>query len=145
VLVAAAVLALGFKVVDQDRQIERLTASLEKQAVAASAYETLTDPSAKTLALRSAKDGPEAQLVLASDGRGLLIANALPGLQVDETYQLWALVGEEKISSGLLGSQPNVSLFTFRGGRPDGFAVTKEPSGGSPQPTNDPIVLGVFR
>lgn len=142
-LLAAAVFALGFVVIDQNRKIDRLSVSLGEQKVASAAYETLSDPRAKTLALRSEGTSNEAQLVFAPDGRGLVIASELTDLSADETYQLWALVGDAKISSGLLGPQPGISLFTFKG-RADGFAITKEPAGGSQQPTGDPVAFGVF-
>lgn len=63
-------------------------------------------------------------------------------------YQLWLIRGEEKISAGILRTDPSgatlarLSDQVLAGGRPDAFAVTIEPPGGMPQPTGPIILLG---
>lgn len=77
----------------------------------------------------------------------MILTTALKPLQ-DKDYQLWLIRGNEKISAGVLRTDPSgatlarISDEVLAGGRPDAFAVTIEPQGGMPQPTGPIILLG---
>jgi anti-sigma-K factor RskA len=70
-----------------------------------------------------------AEIVLAADGTGYLVGDALPSLSPEETYQLWAVVDGRVISAGALGSDPDLAVFHVDGDV-DVFALTVEVAGG---------------
>lgn len=77
----------------------------------------------------------------------MILTTALKPLP-DKDYQLWLIRGNDKISAGVLRTDPSgatlarISEDALAGGRPDAFAVTIEPRGGMPQPTGPIILLG---
>ena len=134
------------------KQLSQDAAKLSEDAAkAGTVLETLTDPSAKQVALHVGKSttAPEAHAsYLAKKGSLVFVANHLGPLQADKTYQLWLIPagkGAVPIPAGtfkpdaqgraslVLSSLPknvNVAL----------VGVTVEPDGGSQSPTL-PIVL----
>jgi anti-sigma-K factor RskA len=83
-----------------------------------------------------------AELVRLEGGRTVLVADGLPPVEEDETYQIWVISGEEPRPSGLF--RPGEEMVTvpvegtLRGA--DAVAITVEPEGGSPAPTTDPML-----
>lgn len=76
-------------------------------------------------------------------GTSALIANDLPNLPNDKTYELWYIREGKATPAGTMdaagaGSTWKVLAGTMKAG--DTVGVTVEPSGGSPQPTTNPIV-----
>ncbi|MFJ3393352.1 anti-sigma factor [Leifsonia aquatica] len=76
-------------------------------------------------------------------GTSALIANDLPNLPNDKTYELWYIRDGKATSAGTMdaagtGSTWKVLAGTMKAG--DTVGVTVEPSGGSSQPTTNPIV-----
>jgi anti-sigma-K factor RskA len=79
--------------------------------------------------------------VIASPTRdaAVVVGASLKGLDPDQTYQVWRMHDGQPTSVGLLGRGPGM-LYVGGIKGADAFAVTVEPSGGSPKPTSDPIV-----
>lgn len=76
-------------------------------------------------------------------GKSALVANDLPALPSDKTYELWYIRGGEATPAGTMkpadtGSTWRVLTGTMQAG--DTVGVTVEPRGGSDQPTTSPIV-----
>ena len=88
--------------------------------------------------------GGTATLVWSGDlGKSALVANDLPPLPNDKTYELWYIRGGEATPAGTMtaadsGSTWRVLNGTMKAG--DTVGVTVEPRGGSDQPTTQPIV-----
>jgi len=146
VAAAAAVVVIavmGVVLVDQRDDLD----DLEGQVAAAQDGGRLTelagDPSTRVVDLQGDADG--ARAFVGPDGDSVLVATALPGLDGDRTYQLWGLpgAGEEAVSLGLLGGDPDESEFRVEAGITT-LAITDEPGGGSPAPTSDPLVVGML-
>ena len=76
-------------------------------------------------------DGSEVvvEAIIDNDGHGFVLADGLPELGADQTYQLWGIVGEQVISIGVLGPHPETEIFTVKGDLV-GLAITIEPAGG---------------
>ncbi|HEV8383000.1 MAG TPA: anti-sigma factor [Gemmatimonadales bacterium] len=81
--------------------------------------------------------------------RNIVVALAfdLPPAPAGRTYQLWAIEkGRAPVSVGIFNTSPTgraiVTLQMPAGVRPDISAVTQEPAGGSPQPTQQPFLVG---
>jgi anti-sigma-K factor RskA len=79
-------------------------------------------------------------LYLADDGIAVLDLS-MPPLSADRTYQAWKITEDGRAVS--LGVVRNQGTFAFESDLSDAaaIAISVEPSGGSPQPTSDPIVV----
>jgi anti-sigma-K factor RskA len=104
-----------------------------------------------------------AQAVLAqlqgNAGEGLMVHTSvgatvfvvrLPQLPTGRTYQLWRIQGATPTSAGLFTvDQRGYGVFALEAGQQpeagDTMAVTDEPSGGSPGPTTQPLIMGEVR
>lgn len=143
---AAAVLAvllvagLGYRVVDQDRRLDQLAASVQDDGVRQAALAALVDPAARRVALRSDDGSTVVQAVVRSDGAGYVVDDNLPALGADRTYQLWAMVGDRPVSAGVLGHDPGVAAFRAPAGL-GALAITRESAGGAVSPSEKPLVL----
>ena len=99
------------------------------------------------LAAQGGEDYHASALLNPGTRNAMILTTALKPLQ-DKDYQLWLIRGNEKISAGVLRTDPSgatlarISDEVLAGGRPDAFAVTIEPQGGMPQPTGPIILLG---
>lgn len=94
----------------------------------------LRDPSARVVTMASPDGGQvEARVVVGADGIGYVYADTLPALDADRTYQLWAILdgagGQQIISAGIMGSDPDISPFQVSG-ELVGLAITNEVAGG---------------
>jgi hypothetical protein len=138
---ALAIVALGMKVVEQDRRIDRLAATSEDRALALAAEAALREPAARRVTLRSADGATSVEAVVLPDGTGYLYRNDLPSLPSGRTYQLWALGEADPISTGVLGPKPGMVAFSV-GPAITGLAITQEVAGGVVAPTSDPLVAG---
>ena len=144
--VAAAVTALfGWQIGVQDQRLDRVKAELEEIAVQdglrRAATTALADRSAEQVRLASFDGTTGVHVVRLADGTGFAVADGLPPLPADRTYQLWALRQDAKISLGLLGQDPDVAPFQMVG-PVLGYAITEEVAGGVKESTQSPVVLG---
>lgn len=73
--------------------------------------------------------GISAEVIIADDGTGYVVADALPALNDDRTYQLWLIVDDQVISAGILGNDPEVIQFRAEGDIA-GIAISNEIAGG---------------
>jgi len=98
---------------------------------------------ARRAELRSADGIALAHAVLVPDGTGYLWSDALPGTAPDRTYQLWAVVGTERISAGVLGPSPQIAPFRIAG-EVVALAITEEVAGGVVASENQPVESGLI-
>lgn len=81
----------------------------------------------------------------ASEGEAVLVADELPSLDDDQTYELWYVRGETPISAGVFDATGSTTTALLEPGMKPGdvVAVTVEREGGSPggTPTSEPIVV----
>jgi len=78
--------------------------------------------------------------------RAVLVTEELPGLESGEVYQGWWIDDEGTITSAgvLEGADGDADVQTVLQGDPDAvsnFALSVEPSGGSDQPSTEPVVV----
>lgn len=95
----------------------------------AAAAATSGDSLAVTLTSPEGVQAIQAEVVISADGTGYVIADTLPRLNENRTYQLWVIVEDRVISAGLLGPQPGVVEFRAEG-EISGIAISNEISGG---------------
>lgn len=138
--VVLAVSLLGVKVVQQDRRIEDLATTSERGTLYQAAAQALLEEDARIVTLRSPVGDSRVDVVLLEDGTGYLIRDNLRSLPDHRTYQLWALVGDEAISAGVLGTELGIAAFRAPT-QAHGLAITVEAAGGVPSTTKPPVVL----
>ena len=107
--------------------------------VAAAAAE---QPGSTTIVMTSPVGATDinAQAVVTADGTGYVLAESLPDLSPDRTYQLWLVVDDKVISAGLLGHEPGVVQFRAEGDVV-GMAISNEVAGGVVVSDVEPTVL----
>lgn len=142
-VVAAGVIGvLGAKLVDTDRQLDDLAVVLGADELQRAAIAAAADPGARLVSLRSGDSRLTADAVLLADGTGYLMANNLPSLPPDRTYQLWAVVGDDAVSVGVLGPTPARAAFKAAGDV-SALAITEEVAGGVVSSRHPPSLVGV--
>jgi anti-sigma-K factor RskA len=84
-------------------------------------------------------------------GRNIVVVATfdLPPAAAGRTYQLWAIrKGRAPVSIGVFNSSPTgravLTLHMPPGVQPEASAVTEEPAYGSPQPTQQPFLVGTW-
>jgi anti-sigma-K factor RskA len=108
---------------------------------------TLLSPDVGTAALAATGQAPSARLFWnPSRHRVVMAVFRLPPAPAGRTYQLWAIAQGKPVSLGIFNTGPDGRLITQMG-LPTGLtfeltAVTEEPAGGSPQPTQQPFLVG---
>lgn len=129
--VAAAVIGIGGFVAEHQRADDLRADRSRLSAV-------LSAPDASTTE-KSAVGGGEVRVIASARYDAAVVVGAsLTMLDADQTYQVWRMRDGKPTSVGLLGRGPGMLYVDGITGA-DAFAVSVEPSGGSPQPTNDPI------
>lgn len=104
-----------------------------------------------TLSGQRALPGATARLAWSqAEQSWLLTADHLPPAVGARTYQLWAATDKSKVSLGVFQSNPDgrAVLKAFLpeiDGKPMAALVTLEPAGGSPQPTGDIVLMGLWQ
>jgi anti-sigma factor RsiW len=144
---AALIVVLGLQVNSQRHDINALKsrvgtstdATLQHLVTAA-----LLEPGSTKVHLSSADGRTAVDAVLTRDGTGYLLADRLPQLTADRTYQLWGVVGQDKVSLGVLGAHPMIA--PFRAAAPlAALAVTDEQAGGVVTSNQQPVVSAPVR
>jgi anti-sigma-K factor RskA len=141
---AAAIIVfaiMGTRLVQQERRLDSFATAISSKSLHRLAEAAESDPRAVLLSLQSPDKATFARVVVLPDGSAYLTADNLEQLPPEKTYQLWALRGDERISLGVLGTDPKVSAFRTVTGV-SGFAITVESAGGVPITTNNPVVFG---
>ncbi|MBN9224198.1 MAG: anti-sigma factor [Microbacterium sp. SCN 70-27] len=77
-------------------------------------------------------------------GETVLVADGLPALPSDRTYELWFVRGEQAVAAGTFSASSGTSTAQLEGAMQPGdtIAVTVEPAGGAPDgvPTTTPVL-----
>jgi hypothetical protein len=133
---------LGLQVDRQDNRIESLEESLASDAFLRAATHAFADPDAARADLVGADGSIAASAALLEDGSGYVMADGLPTLGDDRTYQLWGQTTSGLVSLGLLGSTPNEVVAFQSGDDVTALAITEEHAGGVIQSSNPPVVIG---
>lgn len=146
IAVAASIVAavLAAQVVSLNSRLDE--AEREVADVAAAAQRASEEADARQVELLAAADDHEvARVVLLPDGTGYLVTEDLRPLDADQTYQLWAVVGEGEqplvISAGVLGPRPEAATFTVDA-PVNAFVLTVEPAGGVEKSESGAFAVG---
>lgn len=144
VAAAVAIALLSWQSVRLDDRTDELRQSIARSEGAQDALAAFTDPTTHRIELTS----PDGSVMLAAavlpDGQGWLLAEPLPRLPADQTYQLWSVGEGRKVSLGVLGRDPAATAFRVAPGA-EMLVVTAEPAPGVTTTENPPVVAGHFR
>jgi len=86
-----------------------------------------------------------------TSGQWTFVAHNLPHAAPNRTYQLWLITrAQRKISAGVFATSASgdalvIAHYPLPQDSLAAIAVTDEPSGGSPQPTTAPVLVGTAR
>jgi len=138
------VLLAGWNMVLQ-RRLAVLTADV---ATRQQVETVLRTPGARVITLTPQPAAPEARGNLIIDPEGTsayLVADGLPTLPGDKSYQLWLADGDTRFSVGVFRGNPAGEATVFvRSPKPlgdySGCGITIEPAGGSPGPTGEQVL-----
>ena len=124
-----------------------LAAARDSLAVRDSLVATLLSPDAGTAALAATGQAPSARVFWSPSRRRVVMAVFhLAPAPVGRTYQLWAIAQGKPVSIGIFNTSPDGRLVAEMALPVDLkfelTAVTEEPAGGSPQPTQQPFLVG---
>ncbi|MBY5164214.1 anti-sigma factor [Salsipaludibacter albus] len=127
---------LSGQVGDLDQQVVALDSQLQdREAVAAQVTSVLNAPDAELI------NETGSSLILSADqGRAVFAPGALSAPGEDQVLQMWVIDDSGATSAGLVEDPTTPTLLEIP--VPEGaiVGVTAEPSGGSDQPTSDPLV-----
>jgi anti-sigma-K factor RskA len=86
----------------------------------------------------------QAEVMILEDDRAVLMAENMPRVPENRTYQIWVMEGDVPRPSSLFEPQEESVAAVVEDplDEADAIAVTVEPEGGSPQPTTDPVLIG---
>lgn len=144
VAAAAAVTVLTGVVVNQGAQLDDMQASVQDRTLLSSALAIQSRSDARRVELRSGDGAVLAHAVMTPDGTGFVWSDGLPAVADSRTYQLWAVVEGEKVSAGVLGSDPDLVPFHVSGSV-GALAITEEVSGGVTATEQQPVVTGLLQ
>ena len=132
------------RALEQAVAVARDSLATQQQLVA-----TLLAPDVNTAVLASKGRPPSARVFWnPSRHRVVMAVFDLPPAPAGRTYQLWAIqTGKAPVSLGIFNTAPDGRLTATLEAPPavvafDVTAVTEEPAGGSPQPTQQPFLVG---
>lgn len=101
----------------------------DQQPLAAAVSDARADRDSLVATLVNADGAVGAEVVIDQDGHGYVLGGALPTLPADQTYQLWGVIGEQVISLGVLGANPEIEPFSAGGETVSQVVVTIESAG----------------
>lgn len=103
-------------------------------SLAALAKRVASQPSSRSLTLKSDTGSELVKVVVGKDGQGYLTSDSLPKLGANKAYQLWAVTASGPVSLGILGADPSVQAFatplTYAA-----LAISVEDAAGAATPT----------
>jgi anti-sigma-K factor RskA len=84
-----------------------------------------------------------AEVMILEDHRAVLMAEDMPPVPEDKTFQIWVIEKDVPRPSGVfeVGEDQVAVVVENRVEGADAIAVTVEPEGGSPQPTTEPMLV----
>ena len=124
-----------------------LAAAADTIAARDSLVATLLSPDVGTAALAATGKPPSARLYWSPARHRVVVAVFdLAPAPAGRTYQLWAIAQGKPVSLGIFNTSASgrltAALDVPPGLRFEVSAVTEEPAGGSPQPTQQPFLIG---
>jgi len=127
----------------------RASSAEQRAAVLAEAVAAFSAPDSSVAILRENVDGGGSGFAaIAPDGSAYLVMVGLPPVSADQTYQAWYIVGDQPTSAGLLTvDEDGLAVLVASDAVPgtEVIALTREPKGGSAQPTSALLVTGELR
>ena len=104
------------------------TESNDTRSLAAAAASSPSSLSV-TLSSPNGTEGINPEVIIDDSGTGYIIADTLPALTADRTYQLWLIVEDRVVSAAVLGNDPGAIQFRAEG-TVVGIAISNEIAGG---------------
>ena len=107
---AVVALAVGLWASSLSSDLDEARAALERERAAAA---VLADPAARSVALEAG----EGRLVVAADGRAVLVLDGLGPAPAGKTYEIWIIEGEAPAPAGVFPGATAARSWDRRRGR----------------------------
>ncbi len=110
----------------------------------AEVYAILTAEDAQTVSVQGAGGVRALFIISRAEERAMMIAEGLPRLDQDRTYELWVIDDAGAQPAGLFRPDDAGRAVHLQGKRPHEdtkLGLTVEPAGGSLRPTTEPILI----
>ncbi|MGH3133540.1 MAG: anti-sigma factor domain-containing protein [Gaiellaceae bacterium] len=135
---AVVALAVGLWASRLSSDLDDARAALERERAAAA---VLADPGARTVALEAG----QGRLVVAENGRAVLVLDGLDPAPPGKTYETWVIEGENALPAGLFPGSDGIDVVSVEGVVEPGdvVAVTIEDEDGAQVPSTDPIAASI--
>ena len=144
---AAALLVVGllsWNVLLQD-QVRDLSGQVDQAKVEQRQASDEVAGGTRTIELEGtwAKQGASAEVASIDEDRVILVAEDMPSVPENKTCQIWVINDDVPTPSGLFDPDGSMTATAITNpiDKADAIAVTVEPAGGSPKPTNDPVLV----
>ena len=144
VALAIVVVALGVIALLQRDQINQLKADVEEQRTIVA---LLTSPSTQVAEMQ--QNSIHGRMIMnPSNNKAYLVIQGLPPIPEDKDYQIWLIKDGHKQSAAVV--HPNGTLAIVLSapepiGQYSAMGITREPKGGSPQPTSNPLIVSSLK
>jgi anti-sigma-K factor RskA len=151
ILTAAAgivvIAAMGIQIGRLNDRVGRVQDAATQQSMTQTADSAVANVNANVVKLTAASTGGPtvAEVVVLPNGDAYMINDRLGSLPSDKTYQLWGRVGDQVVSLGLLGSNPEAVPFRVNPtAKVQAYAITEEVAGGVVRSTQVPVAVGAL-
>lgn len=149
VTAVAAVLVLALVGVWSIGLQSRAADADRRAAVLSEAIAAFSEPGSSVAILRdgTASSNASGLAAISADGSAYVVMVGLPSAPVGQTYQAWYIADGAPVSAGLMTvGADGFAVLTDAHPMPGTttVALTREPAGGSDQPTTDPFVVGTL-
>lgn len=128
---------------------QRADSADQRAVVLAEAIAVFSAPDSSVATLRdSVNPDTSGFAAISAEGRAYLVMVGLPAAPAGQTYQAWYIAGDQPFSAGLITVDADGYAVLENGQAVPGteaVVLTKEPAGGSTQPTSEPFVVGELR
>jgi hypothetical protein len=141
-LAAAAAVLVAVLVGMVSHRDDQLSAARDPD-VKAAAQAALSNSDTRKVNLVSADGRQRVEVAVGANGVGFGLAQGLPSLGADRTYQLWGQYDGKVVSLGLLGRSPTAIAFPAADGL-KALMITNEEAGGVVVTANTPVLQGAF-
>ena len=142
-LQSARIDQLSQEVAAERAQLEMVSEALTDRPRSAAVEAALSDPGSRivTIEATDVAGAGAVTVVLTQDGAGYVLDDSLPELPEGQTYQLWAVSGDQVVSAGLFGTDVADGAFRIDPGSVSALAITPEVAGGVVVSSNDAVAL----
>lgn len=136
--VAVVAVVLGLQLAEANQRLDEVATAREQME------SLLAAPDARTVVVDDDQVGEVRLVVSVQRGEAMLIASDMQPAPHEHTYEAWVIRDDEMAAAGLFDADADGRVTTMIAGdftTASAVGITVEPEGGSPEPTNEPVMV----